>query len=72
MKKFSECTYRVISSVLTARGVPGGTVANTFDEAYLDAGSIICVIIKNHSAEIEHNTHTQTLHYDGIWHLEFV
>lgn len=29
--------YLVISSVLTARGVPGGTVANTFDDdAYLD------------------------------------
>lgn len=28
--------YLVISSVLTARGVPGGTVAKTLDEAYLD------------------------------------
>lgn len=25
-----------MSSVLTARGVPGGTAARTFDEAYLD------------------------------------
>lgn len=29
-------TYRVMSSVLTARGVPGGTAASTFDDAYLD------------------------------------
>lgn len=28
--------YLVISSVLTALGVPGGTAANTFDDAYLD------------------------------------
>ena len=31
--------YLVMSSVLTARGVPGGTAARTFDDAYLDAGS---------------------------------
>ena len=34
-------THLVISSVLTARGVPGGTAAKTFDEAYLDAGCSI-------------------------------
>lgn len=28
--------YLVISSVLTALGVPGGTAAKTFDDAYLD------------------------------------
>lgn len=28
--------YLVISSVLTALGVPGGTAANTFDDAYRD------------------------------------
>jgi len=29
----------VISSVLTARGVPGGTAARTFVEAYREPGS---------------------------------
>lgn len=29
-------SYLVMSSVLTALGVPGGTAANTFDDAYLD------------------------------------
>lgn len=29
----------MISSVLTARGVPGGTAARTFVDAYLDPGS---------------------------------
>lgn len=37
-----------MSSVLTARGVPGGTVANTFEDAYLDPGcsisSSLCVM----------------------------
>lgn len=28
--------YLVMSSVLTARGVPGGTAAKTLDDAYLD------------------------------------
>lgn len=34
--EMETCTYLVISSVLTARGVPGGTAAKTFDDAYLD------------------------------------
>lgn len=32
----NEIGYLVISSVLTALGVPGGTAANTLDEAYRD------------------------------------
>lgn len=29
-------SYLVMSSVLTARGVPGGTAAKTFDDAHRD------------------------------------
>lgn len=48
-----------MSSVLTARGVPGGTVANTFEDAYLDPGcsissSFVCdVCTKNVSFQIK-------------------
>lgn len=38
-------SYLVISSVLTALGVPGGTAASTFDDAYRDelSKSVECV-----------------------------
>lgn len=40
-------THLVISSVLTARGVPGGTAARTFVDAYLEPGSIYIVYFVN-------------------------
>lgn len=43
--KRSVLSYLVISSVLTARGVPGGTAASTFVEAYREPGSK--VVIRN-------------------------
>lgn len=33
ISKTKNITYLVISSVLTARGVPGGTAARTFEDA---------------------------------------
>lgn len=39
IEKSDRGTHLVISSVLTARGVPGGTAARTFVEAYRDPGS---------------------------------